>query len=470
MHYGSIVTAAAIFLRNYSDESEEDDIKWCVELVVPSAIQNADTDNIYGNKIDIDGAAASASVLSIPLDFTEDDETELQIKKLIAISLTHAQEYVQVGAGNGIREYLWDRDSEFAQKLIEGAVEYARFLQDNHCQARKTYYSSDDEEREAEALKLQKRKDSFREHMAKGMLATNFEQIKLESHRAYYLLIPCLMVPYGSTEPSHVSLLSQILELIFQSEQAKNNQSKSNKDIEFHYETTHAFAKCLAKHLICLNNSEFGEYIELLRIGCDTAPKFIRYLDMCVAVQAEKNNKIETYWCFWQQMSQKLQEIAISLRKSTSSRRGKENRRGLLIGFLKADVEWQKIDYENQDRDIALGKNHILEFVANTGKNADVFGALAALMYHFPSIFFEEGLHVLSKHQQESEKGKLLSGANAAFYLERAIQRFLQVDRPGALPRKIHESCFILLNAIVETASSRAYYLREHLIRSRRIL
>ena len=470
MHYGSIVTAAAIFLRNYSDESEDDDIRWCVELVIPSAIQNADTDNSYGNKIDIDGAAASASVLPILLDFTEDSDEKLQIKTSIATSLTHAQQYVREGAANGIREHLWDRDSEFAQKLIEDAVEYARFLQDNHRQARKTYYSMDDEERKAEALRLQEQKDSFREQMAKGMLATNFEQIKLESHRAYYLLIPCLMIPYGSTEPSHVSLLSQILKLIFQSEQAENSQSERNKDIEFHYETTHAFAHCLAKHLICLNNSEFREYIELLRIGCDTAPKFIRYLILSVSLEAERNDKNEIYWCFWQQMSQKLQDIAISLREGTSSRRGKEDRRSLLIGFLKADVEWQKIDYENQDRDIALGKNHILEFVANTGKNADVFEALAALMYHFPSIFFEEGFHILSKHQQESEKGKLLSGANAAFYLERAIQRFLQVDRPGSLPRKVHESCFILLNAVVETASSRAYYLREHLIRSRRIL
>ena len=468
MHYGSIVTAAAIFMRNYSDKSEEEDIIWCVELVVPSAIQNADTDNIYGNKIDIDGAAASASILSILLDFTEDDEIELQIKTLIATSLTHAQEYVRVGAANGIREHLWQRDSEFAQKLIEGAVEYARFLQDNHRQARKIYYSLDDEEREAEALRLQEQKNSFREHMAKGMLATNFEQIKLESHRAYYLLIPCLMIPYGSTEPSHVGLLSQILKLIFQSEQAENNQSERNEDIEFHYETTHAFAHCLAKHLICLNNSDFEEYIELLRIGCDTAPKFTRYLFISVALEAERNDKKQIFWHFWQHMSQKLQEIAVNLSGSTSSGRREDDKRGLLRTFFKADLEWQKIDYENQD--IALGKNYILEFVANTGKNADVFDALTSLIYHFPSIFFEEGLHILSKHQKESGQSKLLSGANAAFYLERAIQRFLQVDRPGSLPRKIHESCFILLNAVVETASSRAYYLREHLIRSRKIL
>ena len=59
---------------------------------------------------------------------------------------------------------------------------------------------------------------------------------------------------------------------------------------------------------------------------------------------------------------------------------------------------------------------------------------------------------------------------NTAFYLEIAIQHFLQLDQTGSLPRAMHESCFVLLNAIVETASARAYYIREHLIRSRRIL
>ena len=91
-------------------------------------------------------------------------------------------------------------------------------------------------------------------------------------------------------------------------------------------------------------------------------------------------------------------------------------------------------------------------------------------MYHFPSIFFESGVHILSKHQKDEGGTRLLSGINTAFYLERAIQGFLQVDQTGPLPRSMHESCFVLLNAIVETASSRAYYLREHLIRSRRIL
>ena len=73
--------------------------------------------------------------------------------------------------------------------------------------------------------------------------------------------------------------------------------------------------------------------------------------------------------------------------------------------MLKADINWQKIDFENQD--ITFGKELLLEFVANTGKNPDAFEALAKLMHYFPSIFFKSGVQILSKHQKE--KGKIVS-------------------------------------------------------------
>lgn len=136
--------------------------------------------------------------------------------------------------------------------------------------------------------------------------------------------------------------------------------------------------------------------------------------------------------------------------------------------MLLADAPWQKLDYERQD--IALGKDLILEVVENAGKNVNVFEALSSLMYHFPAVFFQSGVHILAKHQSEVGGTRLLSGVNTAFYLEGSIQRFLQIDETGPLTREMHQSCFTLLDALVETASSRAYYLREQLIHSRRIL
>ncbi|MBP9759435.1 hypothetical protein KBD45_07110 [Candidatus Dojkabacteria bacterium] len=58
---------------------------------------------------------------------------------------------------------------------------------------------------------------------------------------------------------------------------------------------------------------------------------------------------------------------------------------------------------------------------------------------------------------------------NTIFYLEMSIGRYLQVENRGTLSRKVYQIRLVLLTGIVETGSVRAYYLREHLLRSRKI-
>jgi hypothetical protein len=89
-------------------------------------------------------------------------------------------------------------------------------------------------------------------------------------------------------------------------------------------------------------------------------------------------------------LSAKVQEIAVEIAQQDSDYRRADDRSKLIRGMLQADIDWQKIDFENQD--IAYGKELLLEFVANAGKNPDVFEALAKLMYYFPSVFFESAV------------------------------------------------------------------------------
>lgn len=277
------------------------------------------------------------------------------------------------------------------------------------------------------------------------------------------------MIPDGSREPSHVKLLLKMLTLFFEAEQEESKDRYNRDDrSKINDEVRLSFTKRFAQYLFCLRDSKLADYIEKLRIGCEIASIFVDYLILCVAVEAEKKGEKEFYWQLWKELSQKIQKIAIDeVAGNDSNYRQRDEKRKLIRTMLQADLDWQTIDYKSQD--IVLGKDLLLEFVTNAGKNIDVFESLASLMYHFPSIFFESGVHILSKHQKDGGP-RLLSRGNTVFYLERAIQRFLQLDETGPLPRTMHESCFVLLNAIVETASSRAYYLREHLIRSRKIL
>ncbi|ACK70730.1 conserved hypothetical protein [Gloeothece citriformis PCC 7424] len=472
--YGAVVTSASICIRDYHQELDEPDIDWCIEIIIKAVVANSDTNNELAilDKTDYAASALAASILPILFDFISTDDDKLILKKIIAIALTHVNQNVRHQAAEGIRKYLWQRDPEFAQQCIIGAIEYARFENEQkHRFLKRQIYALEGESKIAELNKLLTKKNEFREQFAQGQLLSDINAINFQSHGSWDLLSPSLMIPDGSREPSHILLLSRMLTLFFEYEQEKNNREyRHNNTDEMHYEVPYKlpydFGKRFAEYLFYLHDSNFQDYIELLKIGCEKMPIFINTLLLQVAVLAERKGEKQIYWQLWQELSQTVQNIALKLTEKSFDRQ-ESDKRQLIRGMLHTDSPWSKIDYENQD--IALGKDLILEFVENAGKNSDIFESLASLMYHFPSIFCESGLPILSNHQKEEESTRLLS-RNTAFYLEMAIQRFLQAENTGSLPKKLHESCFILLNAIIETASSRAYYLREHLIRSVKIL
>jgi hypothetical protein len=313
----------------------------------------------------------------------------------------------------------------------------------------------------------------FRERLVNGDISltiSEIENLRFETHSPWYILTPWLMIRDGSTDPYHVAVFSRMLTLFFEAEESSRDQRYNGVDDDPFVlsDLKLNFTKRFAQHLVVLRASGSQVFSDQLLGGCDSAPEFIDYLLLSVAVVTETQGRKDLYWDFWTELSKKVQAIAIEATQHDLQHRGEGNSRKLIRGMLKADIPWQKLDYETQD--IALGRELILEFVQNAGKNVDVFEALSSLMYHFPKIFFQSGVQILAKHQAETGGTGLLSGVNTAFYLEGSIQRFLQIDETGPLHRRMHQSCFTLLDALVETASSRAYYLREQLIHSRRIL
>jgi len=472
INYGGVVTSASIFIRDYHQELNEYDLNWCIEIIVKAAVANANIENdiLIWDETDCDGSASAASILPLLFDFISTDEDRLRLKEVIIIALTHVNQNVRHQTAEGIRKYLWQREPEFAQMCLIGSIEYAHFenKQENWALKRRlSFLKSEGKIISDELNKLLTKKNKFAKQFLQGKLSNNIEAITFQSHSSWYLLSPCLMIPDGSIESSHILFLSRILNLFFEYEQEKNNRdNQHNNRYEMHYELPYDFGKRFAEYLFHLHDSNFQDYINLLRIGCEKMPSFIDSLLLYVAVVAERKGEIEIYWKLWHQLSKTVQDIALEL-ANTNFDTQESDKRKLIRGMLHADLDWQRIDYENAD--ISLGKDLILEFVENAGQNCDVFESLASLMYHFPAIFCKSGLPILAKHQKEDGSNRLLS-SNTAFYLEMAIQRFLQSENTGSLPKKLHESCFILLNAIIETASSRAYYLREHLIRSRKIV
>jgi energy-coupling factor transporter ATP-binding protein EcfA2 len=472
MHSGNITKAATIIFRDHSAEMNEDDLSWCLELIARAVLSDVDTKN--SSKImeqsDHDGAAAAATVLPKFFDFVEEEEKYF-VEKVIIYSLTHANSAVRMATANGIREHLWERDPDFADKCITGAIEYAKLESEDLSKKRnRTWESYNLEEIDSDDESMLWIED-FRERLVHGEVTTDIDSISFCSHIPWSILTPYLIIPNGSTKPVHILLFSRMLKLLFETEEAERDNRyryESANKIEIPYELPMDFAKRFARYLVSISDSDLDAFIEDLRRGCDTAPEFMSWLLLHIEYYGESMMNKELYWRLWKSLSEKVQGIALEIVHKWGRDYRRDYRTKLIRDMLHADVPWQKADYQSQD--IALGKNHILEFVRNAGVNFDVFEAMASLLYHFPAVFLDSGLVILSKHQLDIGGTQLLSGGNTAFYLVRCLQRFLLVDNTKPLSKEMYQACWILLNAVVETASSEGYYLREHLIKSRRII
>lgn len=458
MEYGGIIRAAAILLSEYASEMSEEDLFWIIGIVIQAVLFPADTEDAQRYTIDVPGAAAAASVLPLLLDFIRSDEDLKTVKKILITALTHKHALIRTSAANGIREHLWKRERLLAQNCVIAMVEYSRLIKEEVQIIRKNVLNN-------ENFDLNVGINNLREKFSCGaVFDVDLNMISFSLHNSSNILISCLMLPDGSTEAMHIMLMSELLALFINEENEYHKRGRKKID----YKLSGEFAKRLARYLLKLPDQNQDIFTRQLQQACNNAPEFIKWLLIDLDYLTEGSDKKHLYWNVWGNLSDTAQAIAHDLIGDYKRCERDRKRTKLIRGMLYVDTPWQTIDYERQE--IASGKELILHFCEKAGSNPDVFEAMAALMYHFPVLFFAEGLKITAKYLQMLDKEQVFLRKNTAFYLEKALQKFLLVDNNVALSYTVHHDCCVLLDSLVETASAEAYYLREHLIRTQRIV
>jgi hypothetical protein len=165
-----------------------------------------------------------------------------------------------------------------------------------------------------------------------------------------------------------------------------------------------------------------------------------------------------------------MQKIAIKNAKNQSRSNRYEddlvkNQHKLIRDMLFSDLQPHQIEYEREN--LIQGKDLIINFIDAAGVNSVVFESTTKLMFQYPDVFFDSGMKILAKHQK-AIGGTQLFARNSAFYLEMCINRFL-TENSKSISKVQYQSCQILLDVLIDTGSSGAYYLREQMVRSRTI-
>ncbi|WDD99605.1 hypothetical protein [Thalassomonas actiniarum] len=462
MAIGTITTVAAVCVRddliNLSDENKE----WCLKVILESIFMHADVmeGTTAHDKTDYYGSGACAFVLPKLFDLDLDAEQKELLKHALATALTHENLNVSAYAAKGVREFLWSRGPELASFCISGIVEYARLRRDNSM-ARRFYHLQGEELEEAHE-NWNGLITTFRNKLLEGSFKLSVDDISLESHSSWFLHLPMLMVPLSTKDSSQIQLIKKLVNFVFDTEYSDH---RTNEDEKINHDIKKQIQDCLTEHVINSRNNEYLPFKDLILLGCTKAPSFIYSLKLFFDVAMEKEDDYDSIWSLWTLIAPEVHKIAL---KDVNDRyMGLQNDLNkLLRGMLYADSPWQ--GHENERKDMERGANYLLEFAKQSANNSHVFEALSSLIYNFYDVFFDKGIQLLALKFTENSQ-LIAKQINTAYYLEMSIGRYLQIENRGTLSRKMYNICLNLLTGIVETGSARAYYLRENLIRSRKI-
>ncbi|MGY8873184.1 MAG: hypothetical protein ACKVJE_22390, partial [Pseudomonadales bacterium] len=459
---GTITTTASVCVRDVLTNLSNEDKEWCLQVILEAVLMHADAldGNTARDATDHYGSGVCAFVLPKLFDYSLDETQSEYLKFVLATALTHENSHVSAYAAKGVREFLWSRDYELASFCLGGVVEFARFRKRHIAACR--FYSLKGDELEKARKNWNNLITTFRMSLLTGSFKLTINDISLESHSSWFIHIPFLMTPLGATDKEHEQLIRKIVSFLYDSEY-DNHKTHDNQKI--HHDVEKQIKDCLTEHVIYTKNDEFSPFKDLLIIGCSQAPSFIYSLKLKFDVLMEKEKDFDSIWALWSILAPELHKIAL---KDVNDRYiGLQNDLNkLLRGMLYSDCPWQ--GHETEETDMRRGANYLLGFARQSASNSHVFEALTSLMYHFHEVFFDQGVHILAD-KYSSRSDIITKQTNTAFYLEMSIGRYLQIENRGTLSRNMYNACLQLLTGVIETGSARAYYLREHLIRSRKI-
>ncbi|RLL22071.1 hypothetical protein D9K81_07920 [Acinetobacter chengduensis] len=458
----AIKTVAAVCIRDSIDSLAVIDIEWCFEIIVDSVLEAADTPEIgfRYNQIHF-GNGACAFILPKLFELELEPEQLSNLHFALAATLTHANHNISALGAKGVRDYLWSIDGNLAAKCLNGVIEYAKFRETQKVSTR-FHYLKDKNLEDAQKQWWLKLKD-FRQQLIEGAFNYSVDDITLESHAAWLLHLPMLMIPLNPTDCQQIDLVKKLVNFIFDSEYSNYHTNDAEK---IHHDIKRQMQDCFVEQIIYSKKHSFMPFKELMIAGCSRAPSFIYSVKLSFDVAAENDNDFDAIWSLWKILEPELHKIALN--DVNERYRGlQSDLNKLLRGELYADTPWQ--GHESDRKCMEHGAEHLLAFAKQSANNSHVFEALSSLIYNFYDLFFDRGIQILADKVTKNSD-LIAKQRNTAFYLEMSIGRYLQVENRGMLSQKMYRICLVLLNGIIETGSARAYYLREHLIRSRKIV
>jgi hypothetical protein len=456
---GDFIKAIAVLYRDFLSDFTNDEANWCRDFVIESFEEyDASLRNVTSNnKLDTYGMLAAAEI--IPL-FTYTLSKE-RLFGLLVKGLTCCDINVRYAAAKGIKKFLWNISKEMADECIKLVMYFCAIEDKKEEHNLKNYYSSIRRDEYSYYKWLIKER---KEIISKRIYLTS----KIESEEVSLVgtTLRMLMLCPEFHEKYREDVIESIINISEAEKKMKDHRNDDTGKIDRYYSVIEYNTSAIARYMAELDLESLKYLCTALNQVCEDGPIFTQYLLIQYDYLVEQSGSKNKYWLLWGLLSEKMKEIAEQLCKDQNYLY--DERSKLLRTYMYVDTSWQPIDFENQS--IKDGVDLICGFAKETAENPIVFEGVTALIYYFPELMIERGILAITNTTDEKILKNLRRSRNSIFYLENALHTYVMNIEGTTIESRLYCSCERLLNALVEMASANAYYVREYLIKSKKII
>lgn len=454
-----IIQSVCVLYRDFQEDLSEENFMWCRDFIIQKFKEYDESlEYITGNgRIDNTGMWTVAEIIPLLSKYISDKQS----LELLIMGLTSCDMDVRIHTAKGISMYLWNVDEVLADK----------------CLVISSYFDVQDLKKREEYSKIyhQKQKNT-REKYKKWLLkirrklntTRNLSKLEVveDEISLFGVTMRMLMLCAQYNERHNIYVSETISRMAIAEKQSNDHSIKENRRIERYYESLEHNTYKLAEYLYGINIEDLNYFKSVLEQACQDAPRFMRGVLVYYDYLCEQLGDKSKYWELWGIISSTMEDIAKKLCKGQNYKY--DEKREILNKFIYLNTPWQEVDYKSQP--IKEGVDLICEFVRKTAENPIVFEGIVSLMYHFPELILEKGILALDELNEASVLKCLEESDNSIFYLENVMHSYVINMESKTMHVKIFNICEKLLDGLVRVASSKSYYVREYLIKSKRIV
>lgn len=455
----AIIECISIIYIKYRKELHVDEKKWCKDFILKKFYeydQSLDKATING-RVDNTGLWLASEAFSCICEEIEEKEQ----KKLLIAGLTCCDLDIRLHTAIGIGKYLWEFNENLARTCMDLVNYFDTLDSKERLKFNTILYGK-------KTKKINSYSNWIKNIRKKLLRINNFSELivdKIEKS-LYSVTEQMLMLPEQYDSKMDIEILN-ILNRVILAEKDKNDYRKENKiSNEGYFEVLQYYSDFFGKYFYQMGQTNLNNYFDSIKNACNNAPYFMKWTVVHYKLLAEQSKNTNKYWTFFNMISDIMVEISNELAQNERYKYDKRNE--ILSEYIYLNTPWQPIDFENPP--IEGGIQYICEFTKKANSNVMVFEGISSLMYYFPKLILEEGLKTFEVLSEDNIKRNLEKSKNSIFYLENILHSYVINLENNTISRNLYNICEKILNSLVESASSKAYYTREYLIKSKKIM